>query len=356
MKNNLLIIFSKYPKRGNTKTRLSKKVGEDLSSEISKACINDLIKNLDNPCKIFDINIVTGNREDKILFEKEYNLKVHVAPNFSKIKQLEISKKFNSIFSKFLKEYKKVILIPMDLPFITYNEINRAFSKFNSKKFVIGPENNGGVYLIGLSGKYLKNYFREVPWSTEESFFSLLENFGCEKTAILKKEDDINHLEDLYKNASKISKNCHSLKKIMEKVKEVNRVKYQVHVCCVIKYEEKFLLIKRSEDKIKYPGYWGLVGGHLEIENKKDGLITELKREIEEETGLKPKNFTLLENHIIKNNLSICFFARLTKKEKILKNHEVEEYAFFKICDLKKLKLTPHTKKRIILSTKLKNL
>jgi uncharacterized protein len=255
MKNNLLIIFSKYPKRGNTKTRLSKKVGEDLSSEISKACINDLIKNLDNQRKNFDINIVTGNREDKILFEKEYNLKVHVAPNFSKIKQLEISKKFNNIFSKFLKEYKKVILIPMDLPFITYNEINRAFSKFNSKKFVIGPENNGGVYLIGLSGEYHKNYFREVPWSTEDSFFSLLENFGYKKTAVLKKEDDINHLEDLYKNASKIRKNCPSLNKIMKKIKEVNRKKYQVHVCCVIKNKEKFLLIKRSKDKAKYAGY-----------------------------------------------------------------------------------------------------
>jgi hypothetical protein len=54
--------------------------------------------------------------------------------------------------------------------------------------------------------------------------------------------------------------------------------------------------------------------------------------------------------------LSICFLATLPKEEKILKNHEVEEYAFLKMSDLKELKLTPHTKKRIMLSTKIKNL
>jgi len=220
MKNNLLIIFSKYPKKGNTKTRLSKEVGEDLSSQISKACIKDLIKNLDNQHKNFDINIVTGNKGDKILFEKEYKLKVHVAPNFSKIKQLEISKKFNHIFSKFLKEYKRVILIPMDLPFLTYNEINRAFSRFDSKKFVLGPENNGGVYLIGLSGKYLKNYFREVPWSTKDSFSFLLNNLTKKETYILKKRDDINESSDLIKNIEKIKKNCPNLSRLFKKLNE----------------------------------------------------------------------------------------------------------------------------------------
>ena len=350
--NNLLIIFAKYPKKGKAKTRLSKKLGEDLSSEISKTCIDDLIKNLNKPPKKFDIAIVTGDKKDKNLFEKEYDLKVYVAPPSSKLKQLEISKKFNYIFSRFLKKYNRVILVPMDLPFLTFKEINNAFSKFNSKRFVLGPENNGGVYLIGLSGKYNKNYFKEVPWSTKNSFPSLLDNFGIDKTHILKKEDDINHPEDLEKNIQKIKKNCPSLNNLMKKIEQVVRHKYKVHVCCVILDKEKILLIKRSKDKIKFPNHWGLVGGHIDLVNKKGDLISELKREIYEETGLIIKNFIFVENHIIGNTLSICFATKFPSGQKIIKNCEVGGWNFFTIRDLKRLKLTPSTKKRIFLSIK----
>ncbi|CEJ47135.1 Mutator protein [Umezakia ovalisporum] len=63
-----------------------------------------------------------------------------------------------------------------------------------------------------------------------------------------------------------------------------------VHVAIAILYQEdKFLMQLRDNiPDILYPGYWGLFGGHLEVDETPDIAV---KREIIEEIGYKLPEF-----------------------------------------------------------------
>ncbi len=59
--------------------------------------------------------------------------------------------------------------------------------------------------------------------------------------------------------------------------------KHIVAITAVIKYNDKFLIVKRNSKEIAYPGKWTIPGGKAE---KGESIIDVLKREIKEEVGL----------------------------------------------------------------------
>lgn len=63
-----------------------------------------------------------------------------------------------------------------------------------------------------------------------------------------------------------------------------NKKLHIVAVTGIIEKEGKFLIIKRRDDEVAYPGMWTVPGGKVEAP---DDCQTTLRREIEEETGLK---------------------------------------------------------------------
>jgi 8-oxo-dGTP diphosphatase len=68
----------------------------------------------------------------------------------------------------------------------------------------------------------------------------------------------------------------------------------KLHVIAVngmIHKDGKFLIVKRSENEIGYPGKWQIPGGKLE---SKETLQQSLEREILEEVNLKIKNIRYL--------------------------------------------------------------
>ena len=68
----------------------------------------------------------------------------------------------------------------------------------------------------------------------------------------------------------------------------MNRTMFIVCVICLIRNEDKILIMKRSLDKCEDPGCWEMVAGKLESGEKPDQAVL---REITEETGLKVATF-----------------------------------------------------------------
>lgn len=56
---------------------------------------------------------------------------------------------------------------------------------------------------------------------------------------------------------------------------------------CVLKYGNKILIVKRSEELRLYPGYWNGVSGFLDDEKS---LEEKVKEELREELGIEEKN------------------------------------------------------------------
>ena len=89
---------------------------------------------------------------------------------------------------------------------------------------------------------------------------------------------------------------------------------------------DRVLFLKRSDYVEKYAGEWDLPGGHLK---SNENLAAGLRREVEEETGLKVENEELVE---IQANLHF-FYARYNNQE-VKISHEHTEFLFFNKQDL----------------------
>jgi mutator protein MutT len=70
----------------------------------------------------------------------------------------------------------------------------------------------------------------------------------------------------------------------------VNKQIWSVVVGCLIKNNNKILLLKRGDDEDSYPGLWELPGGKVEFGESLDQAV---KREVREETGLELNSFQL---------------------------------------------------------------
>jgi len=210
--DNIVIIFAKKPEPGKVKTRIAEETSNRFAYEFTKACFTDLLHKINNS-DYYDLIVGVDSSDDLDWFQKNFSLE-GIVINFKKRKTIQEtqSDKFENIFSTFLNKdgynYKKAILIPMDIPFISEEDLITAFARLEQKKFVHGPEVNGGVYLIGIKSPYVKRIFKGVRWSTSHSFDDLVKNCGRKDAFFLKLKNDLNMPEDILKLRDDIHHYC----------------------------------------------------------------------------------------------------------------------------------------------------
>lgn len=115
----------------------------------------------------------------------------------------------------------------------------------------------------------------------------------------------------------------------MLKVKIVpNDIKLVAKVI-LINEDKKVLFLKRSNYVEKYAGELDLPGGHLK-EGEENNMISGLKREVKEETGLsikKPEKLCVLDNlHF--------FYCQITTPKKIKLSSEHTSFSFLSKSEL----------------------
>lgn len=109
-------------------------------------------------------------------------------------------------------------------------------------------------------------------------------------------------------------------------------------------YKGKFLLILRdNKPDIPFPNTWEYIGGAKEEYEtlEKAGL-----REIEEEIGVRPKNYTFLGIDNYHNRQAGRFIAILTNEEyqQLRLSTEGQKYDFFTLDETLKLNMAPSLK------------
>lgn len=301
---NILIVFAKRPKKGETKTRIASETSNSFALEFTVACFSDLINKVRNS-NYYDMVVATDTYEDIAWFEDNYNL-----PGFKISKELKdkgITHKFEYIFKTLLgkSKYEKAILIPMDIPFIKEEDVIAAFARLNKNKYVLGPETNGGIYLIGINSPYKKNVFRNVPWSTSRSFKKLKGNISKTGKRVfqLKYKTDLNTFNVVLKLRKDISMQCPNLYKLLERngyylslnerYVDYDILNIRVPIVAGIVERKKngsnLVLIQTRYKPSIDPEHTGLIeipGGLLE---KSVSVKAMLKRELLEEAGVKIK-------------------------------------------------------------------
>lgn len=299
---NVVVILAKKPKYGKIKTRIAKDTSNKFAINLANNSIKDLVNNLKNS-NLYDLVVATDSIEDCNWFKKKYSLNsIHIQDDPTRS---GLSFKMKYVFKKLLKEYnyQKTVLIPMDLPFIQSEEIVFAFNQLSKHDYVLGPETNGGMYLIGIKKNTLKkNLFSDVAWSTSKSFSTIKRNFGS-NTYVLKLKDDINGFQDILNNRNIIKLFCPNLYKLLsqegyylsdsDKYIDFDFLNICIPTVSIIIEKEinnkTHILIqtrhKPSIDPI-YSGTFEIPSGIVE---KYETVLDAAKREVKEETGLDIK-------------------------------------------------------------------
>lgn len=207
MEKALLIIMAKWHGYGRCKTRLARDIGKVNSAKVQRVMTNHTItvaKSLQK-IKLIDISIAISGlggknckRWTKELGIKKFNLQGKGCLGEKMKRQIIINKKFCT-----QNKIKNIIFIGTDLPDLCHLDLINTISKLKQNDLILGPSNDGGYWLIGLSAKIISNYlhlpFINVNWSKENVLQNTIDNFASTKLKykLLDEKIDIDTIVDI---------------------------------------------------------------------------------------------------------------------------------------------------------------
>lgn len=190
---NALIIFTKEPVPGKTKTRLMPYFGPEECAELHKCMLRDIRKEM----KYTDSDLIvayTGGRPDylkKVFGEKNTLFIEQRGENIGE-------KMHNAIADAKDLAYDKVVLIGTDIPEIEAETIDAAFTMLDAADIVLGPTEDGGYYLIGMKEPH-REAFEVTLYGTGSVYEETVEGIRSAglTTAAVESYSDIDTREDI---------------------------------------------------------------------------------------------------------------------------------------------------------------
>ena len=194
MRSNALIIFTRIPIAGKTKTRLQTKLSPEECAEIHKCFLKDIYKKMID-LKSHDIDIIISYNPEgdlNILKEIFYNENLYIKQGINNLNENE--KIYNSMKEVFSLGYKKCILIGTDIPEISKENIIDSFDLLDNNDFVFGPSYDGGYYLVGMN-EY-NDIIVNVNSGTLDNIVNAIKNVNL-KYSLIENRYDIDEYDDL---------------------------------------------------------------------------------------------------------------------------------------------------------------
>jgi rSAM/selenodomain-associated transferase 2/rSAM/selenodomain-associated transferase 1 len=195
-----LIIFTRYPVPGITKTRLIPALGEqgaaDLQREMTEHTLDTVRPLMDEEVRI-EIRHEGGDQcemadwlgEDLSFHPQDRgNLGARMAQAFR---------------TSFLDGAGKTVIIGSDCPELTSGDVREAFNILDSNPVVLGPARDGGYYLIGIRAsapdRLFQALFSDIPWGSGNVLIrtvNTLADAGID-IGLLDEKNDVDEPEDL---------------------------------------------------------------------------------------------------------------------------------------------------------------
>ena len=180
---NPVVVFLKAPVRSGVKTRLAETLGDDLTLELYRCFVMDILEKAEQAgCLSLCFHPAENEMLVRAFLEQWSRGKTlrWMAQNGG-----DLGEKMSGAFaSEFENGCDKAVLIGSDIPDLPLNFIAEAFEALEHSQAVIGPSTDGGYYLIGFKRSgFSPEFFRGMAWSTPSV---------CEKTLEIMGKNHIN--------------------------------------------------------------------------------------------------------------------------------------------------------------------
>jgi uncharacterized protein len=196
-----LLIFTRYPEPGATKTRLIPLLGPKGAAKLQRQMTEHLLRNirrlvLTRPLAV-EIRFDGGDaRLMRNWLGADFLYAAQGDGGLDQRMTIALTAAFDA-------GANAAVLIGTDIPGITAEIIERAFDALRCNDAVFGPAADGGYYLVGLREGVLKRalptLFAELPWGTNRVLALSLERAAelALSVALLDALEDVDRPEDL---------------------------------------------------------------------------------------------------------------------------------------------------------------
>ncbi|MCB0345257.1 MAG: TIGR04282 family arsenosugar biosynthesis glycosyltransferase [Bdellovibrionales bacterium] len=191
-----LVIFLRYPAAGEVKTRLVPALGEVGAARFYRKMAESVCSKVNSNARIDRRGIAyftPHSAESQIQAWLGSELQLRAQP------EGDLGKRLDHIFGeRFDSGDSSVVAIGTDCVDLDGNLVDAAFNQLKSNDAVLGPAQDGGYYLIGLS-KPMPGLFENIPWSSHDTFDATVQKLRKfeAKLSCLKTLRDIDVPEDL---------------------------------------------------------------------------------------------------------------------------------------------------------------
>lgn len=192
-----IIVFTRFPEPGSTKTRLIPLLGAEGACRLHRELTQNIIAQIQKLRSNFPIKVeihFSGGSQVQIAgwLGREWDYAVQTEGDLG----LRMEQAFRRAFDQ---GWGQVVLIGSDIPDLTAAIIRQAFQKLGNHELVLGPAQDGGYYLIGLKASRPELFGHPIVWGTKTVLKNTLQKadqLGC-KTALLAELRDVDRPEDL---------------------------------------------------------------------------------------------------------------------------------------------------------------
>jgi uncharacterized protein len=161
-----LIILARHPRVGAVRSRLAQSLGKEVATNFHRLSAERLFLELERlPMPVRRYLFYAGRDE-------EAALRKWTGDRF----QFELQKGKDrgerlrhAIATTFSRRVHKVVIVGTDSPDLTAGLIDEALHLLDAYDVVIGPDHNGGYYLLGLKALH-EELFHNVPWGTSRVY------------------------------------------------------------------------------------------------------------------------------------------------------------------------------------------
>ncbi|MFN9175458.1 MAG: TIGR04282 family arsenosugar biosynthesis glycosyltransferase [Synechocystis sp.] len=171
MGSHRLLIFTRFPIPGQTKTRLIPALGKDGAANLQRHLTEHIVELAHQVSLVYPIAVTivyTGGTEAQ--------MQQWLGTGFDYAEQSsgDLGDRLQATFQMaFSQGSERVVVIGIDCPFITEELLQMAFRVLADHDVAIGPALDGGYYLFGLNSPN-PSYFQQIHWSTSQVYAQTL--------------------------------------------------------------------------------------------------------------------------------------------------------------------------------------
>ena len=191
-----VILFSRYPEPGKTKTRLIPSLGPDKAARLQYLMTEHALRRINEFSQSNTAHVeIRFDGGSRALMKSAFGAGPTYLPQGDGDLGFRMARAFAEAFRIGMK---RVVIIGSDCPQITSRILEEAFHSLLTYDIVLGPATDGGYYLIGLK-RYAPTLFIDIPWGTDQVLAITMEQADQAGLSItlLEELSDIDRPEDM---------------------------------------------------------------------------------------------------------------------------------------------------------------